>query len=122
MSQIKTMPDLSRRSFIIGTAAVKDPELVREAARLHPGRIAVGVDARAELRRRRTDRLYALRLQLFAHMRCSFVRVARIAAGDDIFHPALHIPQRARMRVNVELALADCIEGALRDLGSADLA
>jgi len=31
---------------IIGTAAVKDPELVREAARLHPGRIAVGIDAR----------------------------------------------------------------------------
>lgn len=32
---------------IIGTAAVKDPDLVREAARLHPGRIAVGIDARA---------------------------------------------------------------------------
>ena len=31
---------------IIGTAAVKDPDLVREAARLNPGRIAVGVDAR----------------------------------------------------------------------------
>ena len=31
---------------IIGTAAVKDPDLVREAARLHPGKIAVGVDAR----------------------------------------------------------------------------
>ena len=31
---------------IIGTAAVKDPDLVREAARLHPGRIAVGIDAR----------------------------------------------------------------------------
>ena len=31
---------------IIGTAALRDPELVREAARLHPGRIAVGVDAR----------------------------------------------------------------------------
>lgn len=31
---------------IIGTAAVKDPELVREAARLNPGRIAVGIDAR----------------------------------------------------------------------------
>ncbi len=32
---------------IIGTAAVKDPDLVKEAARLHPGRIAVGIDARA---------------------------------------------------------------------------
>jgi len=31
---------------IIGTAAVKDPDLVREAARLHPGCIAVGIDAR----------------------------------------------------------------------------
>ena len=31
---------------IIGTAAVKDPDLVKEAARLHPGKIAVGVDAR----------------------------------------------------------------------------
>jgi phosphoribosylformimino-5-aminoimidazole carboxamide ribotide isomerase len=31
---------------IIGTAAVGDPDFVREAARLYPGRIAVGVDAR----------------------------------------------------------------------------
>ncbi len=31
---------------IIGTAAVRDPELVREAARAHPGRVAVGLDAR----------------------------------------------------------------------------
>ena len=31
---------------IIGTAAVRDPELVREAARCNPGRIAVGIDAR----------------------------------------------------------------------------
>lgn len=31
---------------IIGTAAVRDPVLVREAARRHPGRIAVGIDAR----------------------------------------------------------------------------
>ncbi len=32
--------------IIIGTAAVKDPDFVREAARLHPGRIAVGIDAK----------------------------------------------------------------------------
>ena len=32
---------------IIGTAAVRDPDLVREAARLHPGRVAVGIAARA---------------------------------------------------------------------------
>ncbi len=34
---------------IIGTAAVRDPGFVREAARLYPGRIAVGVDAREGL-------------------------------------------------------------------------
>ena len=31
---------------IIGTAAVQGPGLVREAARLYPGRIAVGIDAK----------------------------------------------------------------------------
>lgn len=31
---------------IIGTAAVRDPPLVREASRAHPGRVAVGLDAR----------------------------------------------------------------------------
>jgi phosphoribosylformimino-5-aminoimidazole carboxamide ribotide isomerase len=31
---------------IIGTAAVRDPDLVRRAALLYPGRIAVGIDAR----------------------------------------------------------------------------
>ena len=31
---------------IIGTAAVRNPELVKEAARLHPGRVAVGLDTR----------------------------------------------------------------------------
>ena len=31
---------------ILGTAAVRDPDLVRSAARAHPGRIAVGIDAR----------------------------------------------------------------------------
>lgn len=31
---------------VLGTAAVRDPAFVREAARLHPGAIAVGVDAR----------------------------------------------------------------------------
>ena len=31
---------------IIGTAAVRDPAFVREAARLHPGKIAVGIDAK----------------------------------------------------------------------------
>jgi phosphoribosylformimino-5-aminoimidazole carboxamide ribotide isomerase len=31
---------------ILGTAALRDPELVREAARDHPNKIAVGIDAR----------------------------------------------------------------------------
>jgi phosphoribosylformimino-5-aminoimidazole carboxamide ribotide isomerase len=31
---------------ILGTVAVSDPNLVSEAARAHPGRIAVGIDAR----------------------------------------------------------------------------
>jgi phosphoribosylformimino-5-aminoimidazole carboxamide ribotide isomerase len=33
--------------IILGTAAARDPALVRAAAREHPGRIAVGIDARA---------------------------------------------------------------------------
>lgn len=31
---------------VLGTAAARNPDLVREAARAHPGRIAVGIDAR----------------------------------------------------------------------------
>ena len=31
---------------IIGTAAVRDPAFVREAARLYPGKVAVGIDAK----------------------------------------------------------------------------
>jgi phosphoribosylformimino-5-aminoimidazole carboxamide ribotide isomerase len=31
---------------IIGTAAVRDPALVKDAAHVHPGRVAVGLDAR----------------------------------------------------------------------------
>jgi len=38
--------DKGVRRVIIGTAAVRDPVLVRDAARAHPGRIAVGLDAR----------------------------------------------------------------------------
>jgi phosphoribosylformimino-5-aminoimidazole carboxamide ribotide isomerase len=34
------------RRVILGTAAVRDPELVRRAARAHPGGVAVGIDAR----------------------------------------------------------------------------
>ncbi len=31
---------------ILGTAAVKDPDMVRAACKAHPGRVAVGIDAR----------------------------------------------------------------------------
>jgi phosphoribosylformimino-5-aminoimidazole carboxamide ribotide isomerase len=34
------------KRVIIGTAAVKDPAFVREAARLFPGQVAVGIDAK----------------------------------------------------------------------------
>jgi phosphoribosylformimino-5-aminoimidazole carboxamide ribotide isomerase len=34
------------RRVILGSAAAKNPALVREACRAHPGRIAVGIDAR----------------------------------------------------------------------------
>lgn len=32
---------------ILGTVAVRDPDLVRAACRAHPGRVAVGIDARS---------------------------------------------------------------------------
>lgn len=38
--------ELGVARVILGTAAVKDPDLVRTACRRHPGRIAVGIDAR----------------------------------------------------------------------------
>lgn len=34
------------RRVILGTAAVRDPALVREACRAYPGRVAVGIDAK----------------------------------------------------------------------------
>jgi phosphoribosylformimino-5-aminoimidazole carboxamide ribotide isomerase len=34
------------RRVILGTAAVRNPDLVKDAAKAHPGRIAVGIDAR----------------------------------------------------------------------------
>lgn len=38
--------DKGVRRVILGTIAARNPGLVREAAKLHPGRIAVGIDAR----------------------------------------------------------------------------
>ncbi len=37
------------RRVILGTAAVKDPALVREACQRHPGRVVVSIDARGGL-------------------------------------------------------------------------
>ena len=38
--------DSGVRRVVLGTVALRDPDLVREACRRHPGRIAVGIDAR----------------------------------------------------------------------------
>jgi phosphoribosylformimino-5-aminoimidazole carboxamide ribotide isomerase len=35
------------RRVILGTAALTEPELVREACKCHPGRVVVGIDARS---------------------------------------------------------------------------
>ena len=46
MEAVESWLEAGARRVILGTAAVRDPDLVREAARLHPGAIAVGIDAR----------------------------------------------------------------------------
>ena len=46
MKTVRGWLDNGVTRVIVGTAAVRDPDFVREAARLYPGRIAVGVDAR----------------------------------------------------------------------------
>jgi phosphoribosylformimino-5-aminoimidazole carboxamide ribotide isomerase len=46
LATIETWLKKGIRRVIIGTAAVKDPALVKEAARLWPQRVAVGLDAR----------------------------------------------------------------------------
>jgi phosphoribosylformimino-5-aminoimidazole carboxamide ribotide isomerase len=49
---IRTLPQIEDwlgkglARVILGTAAVRDPELVRQACRLFPGKIAVGIDAK----------------------------------------------------------------------------
>src|SRR5690606_17494050 len=49
---IRTLADIERwlgkglARVILGTVAVRDPDLVREAARRFPGQVAVGIDAR----------------------------------------------------------------------------
>ena len=47
MDTIAMWLDRGLARVILGTVAVEDPGLVREAARTFPGRVAVGIDARA---------------------------------------------------------------------------
>jgi phosphoribosylformimino-5-aminoimidazole carboxamide ribotide isomerase len=46
LAQIETWLGKGIRRVILGTVALRDPELVREACRIFPGRIAVGIDAK----------------------------------------------------------------------------
>jgi len=46
LRQIEAWLEKGVRRVILGTVAVRDPDLVREACRLFPGRVAVGIDAR----------------------------------------------------------------------------
>ncbi|ETX30987.1 1-(5-phosphoribosyl)-5-[(5-phosphoribosylamino)methylideneamino]imidazole-4-carboxamide isomerase [Roseivivax isoporae] len=46
METIERWLDRGLARVILGTVAVEDPDLVRRAARAHPGRVAVGIDAR----------------------------------------------------------------------------
>ena len=49
MASIELWLSRGVRRVILGTAAAKDPELVKAAAKRFPGRIAVGIDAREGL-------------------------------------------------------------------------
>jgi phosphoribosylformimino-5-aminoimidazole carboxamide ribotide isomerase len=46
VGQIETWLNEGIDRVILGTAAVRDPQLVRESAKAFPGRVAVGIDAR----------------------------------------------------------------------------
>jgi len=46
LAQIEDWLDRGLARVILGTVAVRDPDLVREACRLFPGKIAVGIDAK----------------------------------------------------------------------------
>ncbi|WP_427025024.1 1-(5-phosphoribosyl)-5-[(5-phosphoribosylamino)methylideneamino]imidazole-4-carboxamide isomerase [Aureimonas ureilytica] len=46
MEDIERWLDKGLSRVILGTVAVRDPDLVREAARRFPGRVAVGIDAK----------------------------------------------------------------------------
>ena len=46
LKQIETWLDKGVKRVILGTVAVRDPELVKEACRLFPDQVAVGIDAK----------------------------------------------------------------------------
>lgn len=46
LDQIEAWLEKGLARVILGTVAVRDPDLVREAGRLFPGRVAVGIDAK----------------------------------------------------------------------------
>ena len=46
MATIEAWLERGVHRVIVGTVAVRDPDLVREACRVFPGRVAVGIDAR----------------------------------------------------------------------------
>jgi phosphoribosylformimino-5-aminoimidazole carboxamide ribotide isomerase len=46
MGQVERWLDAGIARVILGTAAVRDPKFVKEAARAFPGHVAVGIDAR----------------------------------------------------------------------------
>jgi phosphoribosylformimino-5-aminoimidazole carboxamide ribotide isomerase len=48
-ARIAAWLDRGIRRVILGTVALRDPDLVKRACRAHPGRIVVGIDARAGL-------------------------------------------------------------------------
>jgi len=45
-ARIESWLEAGVRRVVLGTAAIANPDLVREAARAHPGRVVVGIDAR----------------------------------------------------------------------------
>ena len=47
MNQIDGWLSAGIRRVILGTVALRNPQLVKDACRAHPGRIAVGIDAKA---------------------------------------------------------------------------
>jgi phosphoribosylformimino-5-aminoimidazole carboxamide ribotide isomerase len=46
LAQVESWVERGLARVILGTVAVRDPELVKEACRLFPGKVAVGIDAK----------------------------------------------------------------------------